>query len=79
MKEQLKVRVKGNSGHDLGVKKVISAHWNTQGELGTLVVNFMESENSNNYSAFNKQGDEYINRAGNLIAKIIDNGDKNKV
>jgi len=70
---QLKVRVKDNTGHDWGIKKVISAHWNTQGELGTLVINFMESENSNDYSAFDKQGDEYINRNGNLIAKIIDN------
>ena len=71
--KQLKVRVKDNTGYDWGMKKVISAHWNAQGELETLVVNFMESENSNDYSAFNKQGDEYINRAGNLIAKIIDN------
>ena len=29
--KQLKVRVKDNTGHDWGIKKVISAHWNTQG------------------------------------------------
>ena len=71
--KELKVRVKDNSGHDWGTSKVVSAHWNTQGELETLVVDFTGDNNSNYYIAFDKQGDAFINRHGNLIAKIIDN------
>ena len=70
--EQLKVSVKGVAlGDDWGVKKVVSAHWNIQGELETLVVDFMGNENSNDYTAFDKQGDWFVNRKGNLIANVI--------
>ena len=70
--EQLKVRVKGVAfGTDWGTRKVVSAHWNIQGELETLMVDFMRNENSNDYTAFDKQGDCFVNRNGNLIANVI--------
>ena len=42
--KQLTVQVKTPAGYDCGIKNIMSAHWNSQGELELLVVDFIMME-----------------------------------
>ena len=67
--KQLKVKVLDTNGSkDWGYKKVMSMHWNINGKLYLIMVDFMES--GSDFSAFYNYTGEFINRHGNLKAKF---------
>lgn len=71
--KQLTVQVETPAGYDCGIKNIMSAHWNSRGELELLVVDFIRDVETKEYTVFKKRNGIFTNSHGNLIAYLINN------
>ena len=71
--KQLEIRITDIHGKNWGIKKVMSCNWDEEGNLWVVNVNFMETNNSNDYAPFYdyKNSGKFNNISGNLIGKLI--------
>lgn len=65
------MRVTDTNGRDWGLKKIMSMNWDSDGLLWIVKVDFMESGNSNDFSAFYNHTGEFISIHGNLIGELV--------
>lgn len=68
--KQPTIKVTDIHGKDLGTKKVMSVEWKADGEIWMVLIDFMESGNSKDYSAYFKQENEFRNIHGNLKGEL---------
>lgn len=69
--KQPKIKITDTNGKDWGYKKVMSMHWDNDGRLWVVNVDFMESGNSNEFSPFYNYTGEFTNVHGNLKGEIV--------
>jgi len=69
--KQPMMKITDTNGKDWGFKKVMSMNWDNDGKLWSVLIDFMENGNSNDFSPFYNYTGEFINQHGNLKGKII--------